>query len=96
MLITAGVAVAKDKKSTAFITYGRTQRLLKIWMANQKYNKRKQIAGKLAKETHCSKKKALQDTLPYIRHIYQQKHPSTEAITQELDLDEEELEWLNK
>ncbi len=96
MLMTAGVATAKDKKSTEFVTYGRTQRLLKIWMANQKYNRRKRVAGKLAAATHCSKKKALQDTLPYIHYLYQKKHPMTEAITEELKLDEEELEWLNK
>jgi len=96
VLITAGIAVAKDKKSTAFVSYGRTQRLLKIWMANQKYNRRKRVAEKLATATHCSKKKALQESLPYIHRLYQLKHPSTEAITRELKLDEEELEWLNK
>ena len=95
-MITAGVAVAKDKKSTAFVSYGRTTRLLKHWMANQKYAKRKQIAQKLAAATHSSMKKALQDTLPYIHYIYQKKHPSTETITEELKLDEEELEWLGK
>ena len=65
-------------------------------MANQKYARRKRVAQKLAKATHCSMKKALQDTLPYIHHLYQKKHPSTAAITEELKLDEEELEWLNK
>ncbi len=96
VLITAGVAVAKDKKSTTFITYGRTQRLLKHWMANQKYARRKRVAEKLAAATHCSKKKALQDTLPYVHRLYQLKHPSAEMITEELKLDEEELEWLTK
>ncbi len=96
VLITAGVAVAKDKKSTAFVSYGRTQRLLKRWMANQKYARRKRVAGKLASATHCSAKKALQDTLPYVYRLYQQKHSSTSAITEELKLDEEELEWLAK
>jgi len=96
VLITAGVAVAKDKKSTAFVSYGRTQRLLKHWMANQKYARRKRVAEKLAAATHCSKKKALQDTLPYVHRLYQLKHPSAEMITKELKLDEEELEWLNK
>ncbi len=96
ILITAGIAVAKDKKSTAFVSYSRTQRLLKRWMANQKYARRKQIAQKLAAATHSSMKKALQETLPYVQKLYQLKHPNTEAITEELKLDEEELEWLNK
>ena len=96
VLITAGVAVAKDKKSTAFVSYQRTTRLLKHWMANQKYSRRKRVAGKLATATHCSTKKALQESLPYIYRLYQQKHPSVDAISEELKLDEEELEWLNK
>ncbi len=96
VLLTAGIATAKDKKSATFVTYGRTQRLLKRWMANQKYARRKRVAQKLAAATHCSMKKSLQENLPYIHHLYQKKHPSTEAITAELNLDEEELEWLNK
>jgi len=96
VLITAGVAVAKDQKSTGFVAYARTKRLLKRWMANQKYARRKRVAAKIAETTHCSTKKALQETLPYIHYIYQQKHPSTDAISEQLDLDDEELEWLNK
>jgi replication factor C large subunit len=93
MLITAGIATAKDKKSTSFVTYNRTTRLLKHWMANQKYAKRKQIAQKLAAATHCSSKKALQETLPYLQKIYKN---NPEQITKELDLDEEEAEWMAK
>jgi len=93
MLITAGIATAKDKKSTSFVTYSRTTRLLKHWMANQKYAKRKQIAQKIAFTTHCSSKKALQETLPYIQKIYKD---NPEQITKELDLDEEEAEWMAK
>ncbi|HLF55023.1 MAG TPA: hypothetical protein VI612_04860, partial [Candidatus Nanoarchaeia archaeon] len=96
VLITAGVAVAKDKKSSAFVQYERTKRLLKLWMANQKYARRKRVAEKLSLATHCSKKKALQESLPFIHQIYQKKHSSAELITKELELDEEELEWLEK
>lgn len=91
VLITAGVATAKDKKSTSFVTYSRTQRLLKRWMANQKYAKRKQIAQKIAFATHCSAKKALQETLPYLQKIFKD---NSDKISKELDLDEEEAEWL--
>jgi len=95
-LITAGVAVAKDQKSSNFVAYKRTQRILKLWMANQKYARRKRVAEKLAAATHSSIKKVMLHTLPHIQIIYKQKHPSAAAITEELDLDEEELEWLNK
>lgn len=96
VLLTAGIAVAKDKKSSAFVQYSRTQRILKLWMANQKYARRKRVAEKLARATHCSMKKALQETVPFIRHLYQAKHSSTDALTEELEFDEEELEWLTK
>jgi len=65
-------------------------------MAKQKNARKKRVAEKLARTTHCSIKKALHYTLPYIHRLYQQKHSSCEAISQELDFDEEELEWLNK
>jgi len=96
VLLTAGIATAKDKKSGSFVSYTRTKRLLKIWMANRKYAKRKAIAQKLGTATHCSTKKALQESLPYIQHLYQHKHSSVAAITEELKLDEEEVEWLGK
>lgn len=95
-LMTAGVAVAKDKKSPAFVQYGRTQRILKIWMANNKYAKRKAIAGKLGSATHTSTKKAITSTLPYLRELYSKKHASAGLLTQELDLDEEQVEWMGK
>ncbi len=94
ILLTAGIASAKEKKPEGFADYTRSTRLLKRWMANQKYAKRKQVAQKLAMATHCSFKKALQETLPYLQMLYKQKHPSAEAITEELKLDEDEAEWL--
>jgi len=95
VLITAGIATAKDKKTPGMADYTRTQRILKIWMANQKYLKRKKIAAKLGTAMHCSAKKALQ-TLPHIQKLYKTKHPSAIQITSELDLDEEEVEWMEK
>jgi hypothetical protein len=95
-LMTAGVAVSKDKKNSNTVQYGRTQRILKIWMANNKYAKRKAIAGKLGSATHTSTKKAITSTLPYLRELYSKKHVSAEQLTTELGLDEEQVEWLNK
>jgi len=95
-LMTAGVAVAKDKKSAQVVQYKRAGRLLKMWMGKQRNARRTRVAEKLSEKTHCSTKKVLHHTLPHIKHIYQQKHASMSAITEELDLDEEELEWLHK
>lgn len=90
-LITAGVAVSKDEKKSGFIKYERNARLLKIWMANRKYAKRKAIAAKLGKYCHCSAKKALQ-FLPLLKPALL-KSPS---LIEELAIDDDELSWLSK
>src|SRR3989338_7820357 len=95
-LMSAGVALAKDKKSSEFVQYERTQRILKLWMAKQKYARRTRVAEKLGAATHISKKKAVKESVPFIYALYQKRHPSTEVITAQLKLDEEELEWLEK
>ncbi|MBI2549046.1 replication factor C large subunit [Candidatus Woesearchaeota archaeon] len=95
-LLTAGVAVAKDEKLKEFVPYHETKRLLKIWMANQKYQKRKVIAGKIARKTHTSTRRALQDTLPYLQIAIQKNKTMAKLLQHELDLDEEEMQWLKK
>ncbi len=94
-LMTAGVALAKDKRSNEFVQYERTQRILKLWMAKQKYARRTKIAGKLGSLTHCSKKKALHGVVA-LQSLYKSQHPVTLSLTKELKLDDEELEWLEK
>lgn len=95
-LMTAGVAVAKDKKSPAFVSYKRTQRILKLWIAKQKNAKRTAIAEKVAEATHTSARQAVQDTIPYLQILYKEKHPSVAAINEELGLEDDEIEWLAK
>lgn len=87
-LITAGIAVAKDEKKGGFTKYDRNKRLLKIWMANRRYAKRKEIAQKLAKHCHCSSRKAL-DFLSMLKPVLINEVSS-------LDLDEEHADWLKK
>lgn len=94
--LSAGVAVSKDEKYKKFVQYGPTGRLLKIWMANQKYLRRKAIAEKVADRTHTSAKRALQDTLPYLQQIFRNDKEHGKAIADSLDLSEEEVEWLRK
>jgi len=93
-LLTAGVACAKDKKYPGVIEYERTRRLLMIWQANMKYAKRKAIAGKIASKTHCSTKRALQSTLPYIKAIFQNNKAVAESLADEFDFDDDEVSWL--
>ena len=94
-LLSAGVAVAKDQKPSGFVKYSPTTRILKIWQANMKYQKRKAIAEKIAAVTHTSKKQTIKH-LPYIQAIFKAKHPSSNAIADDCELDPEEVAWLEK
>jgi len=94
-LMTAGVAVAKDEKYPGMASYERTTRLLKIWQANMKYAKRKAIAQKLAEKTHCSSKRALQ-ILPYVKETVKNDPDYAKNLALELELDDDELKWLEK
>ena len=94
--LSAGISVSKDEKYKKFVQYGPTQRLLKLWMANQKYQKRKAIAEKIALKTHSSAKRVVTDTLPYLQQIFKKNKEEGKEIADELDLSEEEVEWLRK
>ena len=94
-LITAGVSVAKNSKYKEIINYERTKRVLKLWIAKQRYLKRKSIAEKIARRTHCSTKKAVKDVF-YYRVIFNRNKEMAKDIAQCLELDNEEVEWLKK
>ena len=89
-LMSAGVAVSKEEKNNAFISYKRTGRILKLWQAKNKYNKRKEIAKKLAKELHISSHRLIKDVMPYIQILYKK------GIDLGFKLEEEELDWLKQ
>lgn len=92
-LLSAGVATAKEEKNGIFVNYRRTERILKIWQSNNRNSKRNLIAEKLAEATHTSKKRAIQE-LVYLKPIF--KKGKGEEIARELDLSEDEVEWLRK
>ncbi len=92
-LLTAGVAISKEEKSKKLIHYKPTSRILKLWKAKMKYGKRKAIAEKIAQNTHSSTRRILHDTLPYLRFIF--KKGKGERIINELELSEDEVEWLS-
>ncbi len=95
-LISAGVAVAKDAKYAGAIKYMQTTRLLKMWQAKMKYGQRKSIASKIAEKTHCSTKRALESSLPYLQQVFKNNVGMAAQMTEELDLDEKEVEWLKR
>ncbi|MBW2983091.1 replication factor C large subunit [Candidatus Woesearchaeota archaeon] len=94
-LVTAGVAVAKDDKYKGFAAYKRSDRPLKIWMANQKYRKKKAIAEKIADATHASVNESLRD-VPYLKAVFEKNKRQAEVLAEAYDLDEEEVAWLSK
>ncbi|MBW2995340.1 replication factor C large subunit [Candidatus Woesearchaeota archaeon] len=87
-LISAGIAAAKDEKYKQFISYKRSSRILQIWIAKQRFAKKKSIADKLAKKTHCSLNIAMKN-IPYLSKVLRQPD-----IIRELELEEDEIEWL--
>jgi replication factor C large subunit len=94
-LLSAGIAVSKDERYKAMISYQQTSRKLKIWIANMKNMKKKAIAEKIAAATHSSKKRAFKDTLPYLAPIFRHDKKKAALVADYLDLDAEQVEYLS-
>jgi replication factor C large subunit len=94
-LITGGIAVSKDKKYDKFVDYKPTGRLLKIYWANIKNMKRKAIALKIAQKTHTSKREILKN-FEYYQIIFKKNKEMADSIATELDLEKEEIAYLQK
>lgn len=95
-LMTAGVAVSKTEKNRTPIEYKQTSRILKMWIMNNKYAKRKSIAQKIAEKTHCSLYDAIQSSVPYFKVIFQKNKVMSQKLADEFEFDLEEVEWLEK
>ena len=94
-LSSAGVASAKDARYPSFAMYKPTERILKIYIANMKFQKRKAIAQKIAAKTHSSRKEVIKSTIPYLQIMMKSKS-FADGLAKEFELDEEEVEWLRK
>ncbi len=90
--LSVGVALAKDEKSSSAASYKRSSRPLKIWMANARFLKRKNIAEKLAAATHTSSKYAINESLPHLLPLLS----SSKDVVEELELDADEIAWIKK
>jgi len=90
-LLSAGISHAshKTKPISGFTVYQRPKRILKIWLQNQKYAKKKSIAAKFAKAVHIGKKRAMKDffLLPLMLNKEARK---------KLDLSEDEERFLDE
>lgn len=93
--LSAGVASAKTKKYDKLVKYKQTSRILKIWMANQKYAKRKAVAEKIGFATHSSSREAMK-SISYFQSIFKRNKKVAETISEELGLSDDEREWMEK
>jgi replication factor C large subunit len=87
--LSAGISSVTKLKSSRFIKYQKPSRVLKIWLANQKYVKKRSITVKYARFAHMSKKKAMKESflLPLILN---------KMMMDRLDLDDSEKEYLKE
>ncbi len=90
-LLSAGISLASHKSQpiSGFTMYQRPKRILKIWIQNQKYAKKKSIAAKFAKAVHIGRKRAMREffLLPLILN---------EEARKKLDLSEDEEKFLDE
>ncbi len=92
-LLTAGISSAKEEKNPDFIPYRPTMRFLRMWQAKMKNAKKNEVAEKLARKTHTSQKVA-REQMPFLQAMF--KTGSGQEIAAELELNEEEVEWLGR
>ncbi|MGV8087051.1 MAG: replication factor C large subunit [Candidatus Woesearchaeota archaeon] len=93
-LLSVGIAISKKEKNSEMIKYTQSDRILKIWIANQKNAKRKAIAEKIAEKTHTSTKEAIQN-MPYLRMIFKKSDKKfIDYNSEHFKLEKEEIEWM--
>ncbi len=87
----AGISFAKtNSMPQSFTKYEPPKRILKIWLNNQKMEKKKTISKKYAKYVHCSTKRAMRD-FQMIKMIIQKP-----AVQEQLRLTEDEIAFIKK
>lgn len=95
-LMTAGISSAKEEKNTSFVQYKPTMRFLRMWQAKMKNAKKKEIAAKLAEKTHVSTRVA-REQIPYLEAIFRRDGGEvSREIAEELELSDDEVDWLRR
>lgn len=90
ILLSYGIAAAKEGIKRGFTNYKKPDRILKIWMNNQRTIRKKSIARKYAEYVHIGEKRAMTE-FSLLKLILKNL-----KIRQELKLDTEEEEYLDK
>lgn len=89
IFLSYGIASLNKENKTNFTKYKKPTRILKIWMNNLKIAKKKTISEKYAKYNHISIKKAMKE-FPILKQVIN----SNPKISEELNLDEDEMAYL--
>jgi len=89
IFLSYGIATSKKAQKVGFTSYKKPTRILKIWMNNQRTEKKSSIAEKYSKYVHVGKKRAMNE-FPIIKQIIK----SNSAIQRELKLTEGEVNYL--
>lgn len=88
IFLSYGISSVKEGIKTDFTKYQKPSRILKIWMNNQRIEKKKSITKKYAKFVHVGEKRALNE-FPIIKQILKNN-----SIRKELKLEEDEIAYL--
>jgi len=89
-LLSYGISASKKLEKKGFFKYQKPGRILKIWLSNQKFAKKKSIAEKYSKIAHIGIKRALRDWNE-IKNILKNS-----KVQEQLKLTEEEVEYLRR
>ena len=89
IFLSYGISSSKKNVKIGFTSYSKPDRVLKIWIHNQRTQKKKSIAQKYARHVHVGTKRAMNE-FPMIKEFL--KNP---MIQKELRLTEDEVEYLN-
>ncbi len=89
IFLTAGISSVKSQAKLGFTAYKKPERILKIWLSNQKNARRKSIASKIARATHSSRRGVLKEFVFYKRILER-----NDNIQQQLRLSEEERNFI--
>jgi replication factor C large subunit len=88
-LMALGTALAKEQKYNKFTRYMPPTYLMRMGRTRASRAMRKQVAGKIGEQLHCSRKRA-KEQMPYFRQMLKKK------VNLNLELDKEEVEFLKK
>jgi replication factor C large subunit len=94
-LMTAGVAVSRERTKPAWIKMSFPERIKLKGKVRRTKALREAIGRKIAAKCHTSTSGAVKDFLPYVKRIFTSNKKMAEQMSVWLNLDEEMIEYLN-